>query len=77
MISRFRMTVQQGIEEYKKMGNGIFGHPRPPLSRPFMHKFDAGYLEGAIREVVLRHGENVVPPRSEIPYSSDEAICKT
>lgn len=72
------MTVRQALEEYKKMSNGIFGHPRPPLSRLFLHKFDAGYLENAIRDVVSRHGEMIDPAMGgEVQYPSDEAICKT
>lgn len=59
MLSRFRMTVDDCIEEYKTLGKEIFGHPRRMARGGFpWHRFNARTLEGVIRDVTSRHNVN-------------------
>lgn len=56
MLSRFRMTVDDCIEEYKTLGKKIFGHPRRMAKGGFpWHRFNARVLEDVIRAVTSRH----------------------
>ena len=56
MISRFRMTVDDCIEEYKTLGKKIFKNPRRMAVGGFpWHKFSAKVLEEVIRKVTSRH----------------------
>ena len=56
MLSRFRMTVDDCIEEYKSLGNKIFGHPRRMARGGFpWHRFNARVFEEVIRDVDSRH----------------------
>lgn len=56
MLSRFRMTVDDCIEEYKALGKKIFGHPRRMARGGFpWHRFSASVLEEVIRDVTTRY----------------------
>lgn len=56
MLSRFRMTVDECIEEYKTLGKKIFGHPRRMAKGGFpWHRFSAKVLEDVIRAVTSRY----------------------
>ena len=56
MLSRLRMTVDDCIEEYKTLGEKIFGHPRRMAKGGFpWHRFSAKVLEDVIRDVTSRH----------------------
>ena len=56
MLSRFRMTVDDCIEEYKTLGKKIFGRPRRIARGGFpWHRFSARVLEDVIRDVTSRH----------------------
>lgn len=75
MLSRFRMTVDDCIEEYKGLGERVFGHPRPMAKGAILwHKFDARVLEQVIREVTSRHSE---ARDFEATFPSDEDLCRT
>ena len=59
MLQRFRMTVDDCIEEYKTLGGEVFGRPRPPVVNKLRPKFDEKILEKAIKDVCERRGEHV------------------
>ena len=70
MLSRFRMTVDDCIEEYKVLGKKIFGHPRRMAIGGFpWHRFSASVLEDVIREVTSRH--NIQNDDFESPYGME------
>ncbi|KAL8992576.1 MAG: hypothetical protein Q9169_006992 [Polycauliona sp. 2 TL-2023] len=76
MLSRLRMTVDDCINEYKTLGQKIFGNPRPLAFGAVMwHKFDYKVLEEVIKSVTRRHSE-----KSEVDvlhFPSDEDLCRT
>lgn len=75
MLSRFRMTVEDCITEYKSLGERIFGHPRPIGKYAILwHKFSAQALEQVIQEVTSRHCE---ARDLEATFPSDEDLCRT
>lgn len=58
MLSRFRMTVDDCIKEYKALGGKVFGNPRPLAKGAILwHKFDYRILEAAIKDVTQRYSE--------------------
>lgn len=75
MLSRFRMTVDDCIDEYKSLGGKVFGHPRPMAKGAILwHKFSAQKLEQVIQNVTSRHSE---APDFEATFPSDEDLCRT
>jgi hypothetical protein len=58
MLCRFRMTVQDCLNEYERMGNVIFGNPRPISQRNIgivrWPKYSASAMETAFRDVTAR-----------------------
>ena len=75
MLSRFRMTVDDCIDEYKTLGAKIFGHPRPFAKGALIyHKFDYRVLEAVIKDVTSRNSERV--EYNTIDFPSDEELCR-
>lgn len=75
MLSRFRMTVDDCIVEYKVLGERIFGHPRPmAIGGIFWNKFNAQVLEQVIKDVTSRHKE---ARDVKALFPSDEDLCRT
>ena len=50
MLGRLRMSVQECIEQYSKLGEDVFGHRR---GFPHETMFDEKRLETAIKHVVV------------------------
>ena len=74
MLSRFRMTADDCIKEYKTLGAKVFGKPRPLAQGAILwHKFDCRTLETAIRDVIQRYSE---PGPSGELYTMHEDVCK-
>ena len=74
MLSRFRMTVDDCIEEYKALGAKVFGNPRPLAKGAILwHKFDHRTLEAAIRDVTQRYSE--LGDFGGV-YALDEDVCR-
>lgn len=74
------MTVNDCVEEYKRMGRRVFGHPRPPGLGPIpppWHKFEAGDLEKVIQDVTRHHSESAQETEGGVQYPSHEDLCKT
>jgi len=76
MLSRFRMTVNDCITEYKKLGGKVFAHPRPLAKGGVLwHKFSAANLHNAIQEVTNRHCFHEKGFGAKFP--SDPDFCRT
>lgn len=77
MLSRFRMTVDDCITEFKKLGREVFGQPRAVLSAPgiLSTKFDGKRLDNFITEVSGRHCFIGGPFGSK--FNSEPDICRT
>jgi hypothetical protein len=74
MLSRFRMTVDDCLAEYKTLGEKIFGHPRPFAKGAIIwHKFNYRVLEEVIKDVTSRHSEKV---EYNTDYPLDEDLCR-
>ena len=79
MLQRFRMTVDECIQEYKTLGGEVFGHPRPPVINRLRPKFDERRLERIIKDVCKRRGE--VPAWEDLSYNLkhhtyDDDMCR-
>ena len=58
MLSRFRMSVDDCIKEYKTLGQKIFENPRRMAKGGFpWHRFSARVLEEVVRGVTSRHNK--------------------
>jgi hypothetical protein len=61
MLSRFRMTVRDCLDEYERMSNTIFGKPRWISQRNIgivrWPKYSAKAMERAFTDVTRRRGE--------------------
>jgi hypothetical protein len=56
MLSRFRMSVNDCIDEYKILGGRVFAHPRLLATGGILwHKFHWKDLEDVIQSVTDRH----------------------
>ena len=74
MLFRFRMTVEECIQEYKTLGAKVFGNPRPLAKGAVLwHKFDHRTLEAVIQDVTQRYSE---PGESGRVYAMDEDVCR-
>ena len=58
MLSRFRMTVKDCLDEYERMSNDIFGKPRLLSQRNTLilpwTKYSASAMEKAFKDVTAR-----------------------
>ncbi|KAL8670970.1 MAG: hypothetical protein Q9168_004518 [Polycauliona sp. 1 TL-2023] len=76
MLSRLRMTVDDCINEYKTLGQRIFGNPRPfAFGAVMWHKFDYRVLEEVIKNVTRRHSEK--SDVDVLDFPSHEDLCRT
>ena len=74
MLSRFRMSVDDCIKEYKMLGARVFGNPRPLAKGAILwHKFDHRTLEAVIKDVTERYSE---PGQFGGLYPMDEDVCR-
>ena len=73
MLCRFRMTVQDCLQEYKNMSQVIFGNPRWISQRNIgivrWPKYSAKAMEKAFKEVTERREERPVPCPDKAPSS--------
>ena len=76
MLSRFRMTVDDCIIEYKTLGEKMFGHPRPLAKGAIIwHKFNYRTFEAVIKDVTSRRSEKA--EYNTVSFSWDEDLCRT
>ena len=63
------MTVDECIDEYKTLGDEVFGHPRViPSGGTLWHKLDCKVFEKVIRDVTAKYCERT---RFESHYAMD------
>lgn len=75
MISRFRMTVDDCLQEYRTLGSDVFGKPRILTMKSVLwNKFNEKRLHKAIEDVTFRHCEN---PRVPARFPSPKDLCQT
>lgn len=76
MLSRFRMSVNDCISEYKSLGERVFSHPRHFSTGGLLwHKFGWRPLEDAIKQVTNRHCFTERSFGARFP--SDPDFCRT
>lgn len=80
MLGRFRMTVRDCMDEYKKMGDEIFGNPRPIYRRRALvvpwTKYKSSAMENAVMDVTARRCE-VLEGFNPVTLDSIPGLCKT
>lgn len=75
MVSRFRMTVDECLLEYKALGSEVFGRPRLLSMKGILwNKFNEERLHKAIEDVTSRHCEN---PQVTTRFPSPKDLCRT
>ena len=58
MLSRFRMTVDDCIKEYKTLGAKVFGNPRRFSKGAIIrHKYSSKNFEEVVRDLSSRYSE--------------------
>ena len=78
MLSRLRMSVEDGINEYKRLGGEVFGSPRPlPNKGIVWHKFSSKRLQRVIEEVVQNNSDGREANQLSLTYPSPEDLCRT
>jgi hypothetical protein len=74
MLSRFRMTVDDCITEFKNLGREVFGRPRAFLAGGILStKFDGKKLDDFINGVSDRHCFTPLGTN----FNSDPDFCRT
>lgn len=69
------MTVDDCIDEYKRLGDKIFGHPKPIAKGGILgHKFSGRQLSECVEDIASRHNDAY---DDECLFPSDEALCRT
>jgi len=75
------MTVQDCIEEYKKLGEEVFGKPRFFCTLRFglgnTAKYSASRLQNVFEDVSARRNEYLKVPDRNITFRSGRGLCKT
>ncbi len=68
------MTVDDCIEEYKTLGQKIFGHPRPLAAGAVLwHKYSHRSLQSVIEKVTQKYSETSA---FDVNYPLDEDVCR-
>jgi hypothetical protein len=76
MLSRFRMTVNDCIDEYKTLGGQVFAHPRPLAKGGILwHKFSWKNLDEVIQDVTNRYCFHELS--FGLQYDMDPDFCRT
>ncbi|KAI1740597.1 FabD/lysophospholipase-like protein [Xylaria scruposa] len=79
LLSRFRMTVDACLREYKIMAGSVFGHPRLVYSMKFGiggNKFRRDSLEQALKKVIERRAERRTEDYSEFLFQTEIDTCR-
>ena len=81
MLGRFRMSVPDCINEYKTLGEEVFGRPRVFSTLRFglgnRTKYKAARLEKVFKDVTVRRNEYLADPDPNIRFPSGRGMCKT
>ena len=77
MLSRLRMTVDECIDEYKTLGDKVFGHPRIVSSGGMLwHKLDCKVFEKVIRDVTAKYCEKTLFESTYAMDRMDQDMCQ-
>ena len=84
MLSRFRMPVEDCLQEYENLAGKVFGRPRT-LHQQFLPtawwnrpKYNEKFLEDAIISVTDRRDRNHVRDHEGgSVFASEEGVCQT
>lgn len=75
------MAVPDCIDEYKSLGEEVFGRPRVFSTLRFglgdRTKYKAARLEQVIKDVTARRNEYLAEPDPSIRFPSGRGMCKT
>ena len=82
MLGRFRMTVPDCIQEYRNLGQKVFGKPRFFTTINFgvgkMYKYKAARLENVFKDVTKRRNEQPDGDYfGKITFPSKRGLCTT
>jgi hypothetical protein len=81
LLGRFRMTIQDCIEEYEGLGREVFGKPRilctMRLGVGNRAKYSASKLEKVFEDVSVRRNEHLSELDRNIHFPSGPGLCKT
>lgn len=81
MLGRFRMTVPDCIQEYKNLGEKVFGKPRTFCTLRFgiipRERYKAARLEEVFRDVAARREEMQSELQRRITFPSGRGMSKT
>ncbi|KAI1317485.1 FabD/lysophospholipase-like protein [Xylariaceae sp. FL0255] len=79
LLSRFRMTVEDCLEEYETMARCIFGHPRLIHNIRFGiggNKYHTKHLENAVKEVIERRAERRSENHTDVLFRTEIDTCR-
>ncbi|KAI0860405.1 acyl transferase/acyl hydrolase/lysophospholipase [Xylaria cubensis] len=79
LLSRFRMTVDDCLQEYETMASSVFGHPKLIYSMKFGvggNKFHRASLEQAVKKVSERRAEQRTEDYSEFLFQTEIDTCR-
>ena len=75
------MTVQDCIEEYRNLGEEVFGNPRFFCTLNFglgdIARYSAARLEKVFESVSARRNEHLPEPDRNITFPSGRGLCRT
>ena len=75
------MTVPDCIDEYRSLGNEVFGKPRffsfLRLGVGNRSKYKASRLEKVFQEVSAKRNEYLKEPHRSVLFPSGRGLCKT
>ncbi|KAF2227954.1 acyl transferase/acyl hydrolase/lysophospholipase [Elsinoe ampelina] len=80
MLARLRMNISQCLEQYRIVGDELFGHRKSII--PFMTKYRCEPLERAVKELVAKRDLGHIHPwdeefRQRIPKMTDSIISRS
>jgi hypothetical protein len=78
MLARFRMTVKDCLEEYRDLGDKIFGNPnffRKTRGVP-QHKFDSHNLKQVFEDFTYRRAEHRDRFGGPVTFPTKPGVCK-
>lgn len=84
MLTRFRMSVDDCMEEYHKLAGDVFGHPRKlhMINTVIIprHKYNEKVLETAIKKVARHRSEatsrEATSSAGKVRFKTESGICR-
>lgn len=81
MLGRFRMTVEDCIDEYKNLAGRVFGHPRHLYDMDTFGlikrcKYDTKNFEDVIKDVIVRRVEGGRDNPQNARFDIEYGLCR-